>query len=103
MMNERIYDRSIIHRGKVSQMGIVYVVQIQYDPTLDYGCGVDMTTRDTLHIADSQQEAEEWLGNNTPNIAAHYEDVYPWDLLVVPWVVNGLWDDDKIRFAFDHD
>ena len=32
---------------------MVYVVQIQYDPTLDYGCGVDMTTRDTLHIDNS--------------------------------------------------
>ena len=49
-------------------MGVVYVVQIQYDPTLDYGCGVDMTTRDTLHIADSQQEAEEWIRKTRPTL-----------------------------------
>ncbi len=84
-------------------MGVVYVVQIQYDPTLDYGCGVDMTTQDTLHIADSQQEAEEWIRKNASNIAEQYEDVYPGTLTIVPWTINASWDEDKTRFTFEHD
>lgn len=84
-------------------MELVYVVQIQYDPTLDYGCGVDMATRDTLHIASSQKNAEEWAHTNAANIAAQYEDVNPWNLVIVPWVINGSWAKDKSFFAFDHD
>ncbi len=79
------------------------MVQIQYDPTLDYGCGVDMTTRDTLHVGDSRPSAEEWMRVNASRIAEQYDDVYPFDLVIVPWAVNGSWDEDKTRFAFDHD
>lgn len=82
---------------------VVYVVQIQYDPTLDYGCGVDMTTRDTLHIADSQKAAEGWIRANEANIAEQYEEANPWDLVVVPWVMNGSWAEDKAVFTFEHD
>ncbi|MCL4495883.1 MAG: hypothetical protein M1294_13840 [Firmicutes bacterium] len=56
---------------------MVYVVQIQYDPTLDYGCGVDMTTRDTLHIANSREAAEDWMKINAENIFEEYEHVDP--------------------------
>ncbi len=31
-----------------------YVVLIHYDPTLDYGCDVNMTTRNTLYIANNR-------------------------------------------------
>lgn len=81
----------------------MYAVQIQYDPTLDYGCGVDMTTRDTLHIADSQQTAEEWMRTNASNIAEQYEDVYPWELMVVSWTIDASWNEDKTHFTLDGD
>ncbi len=81
----------------------VYVVQIQYDPTLDYGCGVDMTTRDTLHIASSRESAEEWMQINAANIAEEYAQVEPWDLVVVPWSLNATWDTDRELFVVARD
>ena len=81
----------------------VYVVQIQYDPTLDYGCGVDMTTRDTLHIANSREAAEEWMQINAANIAEEYGQVEPWDLVVVPWILNATWNTDRELFAIERD
>ena len=81
----------------------VYVVQIQYDPTLDYGCGVDMTTRDTLHIANSREGAEEWMQINAANIAEEYGQVEPWDLVVLPWILNATWNTDRELFAIERD
>ncbi len=81
-------------------MDAVYLVQIQYDPTIDYGCGVDMTTRDTLHIASTPEEAQRWIQKNTEPIAQEYAEVSPWDLVVTPWLVNASWDEDKARFVF---
>ena len=84
-------------------MQTVYLVQIQYDPTVDYGCGVDMTTRDTLHIADSEQAAQEWIQAHRSNISQQYQEVSPWDLIIVSWTVNASWDEDERRFVFEHD
>jgi post-segregation antitoxin (ccd killing protein) len=81
----------------------VYVVQIQYDPTLDYGCGIDMTTRDTLHIANSREAAEKWMQINAAHIAEEYGQVEPWDLVVVPWILNATWDTDRELFAIERD
>ena len=82
---------------------LVYVVQVEYDPTVDYGCGVDMTTRDTLHIADNLEGAQTWLIENRSNIDQQYQDIDLFDVIIVPWEVNASWDDDKSRFAFEHD
>ncbi len=80
---------------------MVYVVQIQYDPTLDYGCGVDMTTRDTLHIANSREAAEDWMKINAENIFEEYEHVDPWDLVIVPWILNASRNTDREFFSVE--
>lgn len=81
-------------------MDIAYLVQIQYDPTIDYGCGIDMTTRDTLHVASSPKAAQTWMRSNAEHMAQEYAEM---ELVVTAWMVNAVRVYDREQFSFAHE
>ncbi len=84
-------------------MDIVYLIKIQYDSTVDYGCGVDMTTRDTPHVANNPKATQTWMRSNAEQIPQEYAEMAPWELVVTAWMINAAWVHDRAQFSFAHE